>query len=79
LNVHGVDVVRQTEMRTSEPLIPEPSSVEVEIASEKLKIYKSPGIYQIPAQSIQTCQFCEEGRFATELELIYYCIYIQKG
>jgi hypothetical protein len=36
LNVHGIDDVRQTEMCTAKPLIPEPSS-EVAIAIEKLK------------------------------------------
>jgi hypothetical protein len=35
LNVHGVDDVRQTEILTTEPLVPEPSSSEVEIAIEK--------------------------------------------
>jgi hypothetical protein len=32
LNVHGVNVVRQTEVHTAEPLVPEPSFFEVEIA-----------------------------------------------
>jgi hypothetical protein len=48
-NVHGVNDVRQTEIHTAETLLPEPSSSEVEIATEKLKMYKSPGIDQIPA------------------------------
>jgi hypothetical protein len=34
----------ETEIHTAEPLVPEPSSSEVEIAIEKLKRYKSPGI-----------------------------------
>jgi hypothetical protein len=50
LNVHGVNDVWQTEIHTAEPLVPEPSSSEVEIAIEKLKRYKSPGIDQIPAE-----------------------------
>jgi hypothetical protein len=37
LNVHGVDDVRQTEIHTAEPLVPEPSTFEVEMAIEKLK------------------------------------------
>jgi hypothetical protein len=37
LNEYGVKDVRQTEIRTAEPLVPEPSSFEVEIAFEKLK------------------------------------------
>jgi hypothetical protein len=53
LNVHGVNDVRHTEIHTAKPLVPEPSSFEVEIAIEKLKRYKSPGIDQIPAELIQ--------------------------
>jgi hypothetical protein len=53
LNVHGVNDVRQTEIHTAEPLVPEPSSYEVEIAIEKLKRYKSPGTDKIPAELIQ--------------------------
>jgi hypothetical protein len=32
LNIHGFHVVRQMDMHTAEPLVPEPSLVEVEIA-----------------------------------------------
>jgi hypothetical protein len=39
-------------MHTAGPLIPEPSSFEVEITIEKLKRYKSPGIDQILAELI---------------------------
>jgi hypothetical protein len=39
LNVHGVHDVRKTDIHTAEPLIPEPSFVEVEIAIGKLKRY----------------------------------------
>jgi len=53
LNVHGVNDVRQTEIHTAEPLVPESSSFEVEIAIEKLKSYKSPGIDEILAELIQ--------------------------
>jgi hypothetical protein len=41
------------EMHTDEPLVPERSSFEVEIPVEKLNIYKSPGIDQIPTEVIQ--------------------------
>ena len=34
LNVHGVHDVRQTETHTAEPLVPEPSAFEVELAIE---------------------------------------------
>jgi hypothetical protein len=37
LNVHGVSDARQAELHTSEPLVPEPSVLEVELAIEKLK------------------------------------------
>jgi hypothetical protein len=52
LNVHGVGGVRQTEMHTAEPFVPDPSSSEVEVAIGKLKSYKSPGVDQIPAELI---------------------------
>jgi hypothetical protein len=53
LNEHGVNDVRQTEMHTAEPLVPEPNPFEIEIAIEKLERYKPPGIDQIPAELIQ--------------------------
>jgi len=37
LNVHGAKDVRQEEIHTAEPLVPEPSTFEVELAIEKLK------------------------------------------
>jgi hypothetical protein len=48
LNVHGVGDVRQTEIHTAEPIVPELSAFEDEMATEKLKRHKSPGIDQIP-------------------------------
>jgi hypothetical protein len=53
LNVHGVHDVRQIDIHTAEPLVPEPSLVEVEISIGKLKSYKSPGTDQIPAELIK--------------------------
>jgi hypothetical protein len=53
LNVHGVGDVRQTEMHTAEPLVPEPSASEIEVANWKLKRYKFQGVDQIPAGLIQ--------------------------
>ena len=55
-----LEIDRETE-RTSktlgdyarEPLVPEPSALEVELAIEKLKSHKSPGIDQIPAELIK--------------------------
>jgi len=37
LNVHGINNVRQTDIHTAEPLVPEPSAFEFEMAIEKLK------------------------------------------
>jgi len=53
MNVHGVNDVRQTGIHTAEPLVPDPSVFEVELAIEKLKSHKSPGINQIPAELIK--------------------------
>jgi hypothetical protein len=53
LNIHGVHNVRQMDVQTAEPLIPEPSLVKVEIAIGKLKSYKSLGADQIPAKLIK--------------------------
>jgi hypothetical protein len=52
-NVHGVSDVRQTEINTGQPLKPEQSTLEVELAIEKLKKHKSPGTDQIPAELIK--------------------------
>jgi hypothetical protein len=53
LNVHGVSDVRQAEIHTAERLVPEPSALEIELAIEKIKSYKLPGIDQIPAELIK--------------------------
>ena len=45
--------VGQTEIHTAEPLVPEPNAFQVEIAIEKLKRQKWPGIDQIPAELIK--------------------------
>ena len=37
LNVHGVNDLRQTEINTAEPIVPEPSAFEFDLAIEKLK------------------------------------------
>jgi hypothetical protein len=49
LNVHGVNVVRQKEMHTTEPLVVEPCAFEVELT----KSHKSPGIDKTPAELIK--------------------------
>jgi len=52
-NVHGVKDVGQVEIHTVEPLVPEPSASEVELAIDKLKSHKSPGIDQIQGELIK--------------------------
>jgi len=54
LNVHGFHDVRQTDIHTAEPLVTEPSLVEVEITIGKLKSYKSPGTDQISTELIKS-------------------------
>jgi hypothetical protein len=53
LNVQRVRGIRQTEIQTAEPFVPEPSSSEVEVTIGKLRRYKSPDADQIPAELIQ--------------------------
>jgi hypothetical protein len=53
LNVLGVNDVRQRETHTAEPLVLESSVSELEMATEKLKRYKSLGTDQIPAEFIK--------------------------
>jgi hypothetical protein len=47
-----IDDVRQAEIHTTGSLVPEPSVFEIELDIEKLKRHKSPGIDQIPTESI---------------------------
>jgi hypothetical protein len=53
LNVHGVNDVRQAEIHTAEPQMPEPSYSEIKMAIENLRSHKSPGIDQIPTELIK--------------------------
>ena len=53
LTVHGVNEIRQTKIHKAEPPVPDSSTFVVEIAIERLKRHKSPGISQIPAEVIQ--------------------------
>ena len=53
LNVHEDNDVREVEIHTVEPLVPEQSAFEVELAIGKLKNPKSPGIDKIPAELIK--------------------------
>jgi hypothetical protein len=51
--VHSISNVRHIEIHTTEPLLPDSSPFEVEIAIEKLKKFKLPGSDQIPAELVQ--------------------------
>ena len=51
--MHGVNDDGQAEIHTAEPRVPEPSAAEVELAIDKLKSHKSPGIDHIPAELIK--------------------------
>jgi hypothetical protein len=53
LNVQRVSDVRQVEIHTAEPLVPEHSPFEVEIAIAEMKKDKFPGTNQILAELIQ--------------------------
>jgi len=53
LNVHEDNDIRQAEIHTVEPLVPEPNAFEVDLAVGKLKNHKSPGTDQIPAELIK--------------------------
>jgi len=68
-NVHGVKDIRQVEIHTAEPLVPEPSPAEVELAIDKLKSHKSPGINQIPAELIKEGEEQSAWRFINLLLL----------
>ena len=52
-SVRGVIDVRKRELHTAEPLVPEPNALGCDLAVEKLKSHKSPGIDQIPAELIK--------------------------
>jgi hypothetical protein len=50
LKINMISDVRQVEIHTAEPLVPDRSSFEVVLAIAKLKTYKSTGSDQIPAE-----------------------------
>ena len=52
-SVHEVSDHRQTDLHTAEPLVPETSAFDVEMATEKLKRHNSPGIYKISTELIK--------------------------
>jgi len=50
LNVHGVNIVRQAELRITQRTVSEQCAFEVEMATGMLKRHRSPDINQIPAE-----------------------------
>jgi hypothetical protein len=83
--VHNVSDVRQIEVHTSEPLVPGPSHLEVEIAIAKLKKYTSPDRDQILAELIQArgeilpSEIHKLINSVWNKEGVYYCTSSQKG
>jgi hypothetical protein len=71
LSEQGTNDVRQTEIHTAEPLVPEPSAFEFELAIGKLKSHKSPVIDQTPAELIKA----GVERFAASF--IKFCFYLE--
>jgi hypothetical protein len=59
------------DIHTVEPLVPEPSLVEVETAIGKLKSYKSPGADNIPAELIKA----EGETLYTEIHRLICCVW----
>jgi hypothetical protein len=53
LNVHRVSDVRQIEIHTAEPLVPDRVPFDIEIVIAKLKRHKSSSSDQIPAEMIE--------------------------
>ena len=52
-NVHGVKDVGQVEIPTADPLVPEPSAFEFQLAIDKVKSHKLPGFDEIQAELIK--------------------------
>jgi hypothetical protein len=79
-------MIRQTEIHTAEPILPEPSAAEVEVAIRNLKSYKAPAPDQIPAELIQafwdTQSYyadLEQRGITSPVERVSCCTYSQKG
>jgi hypothetical protein len=55
LNVQGPGGIKQTEIHTAEPFVPEPTAAEVEVAIRKLKKYKA------PVERVNYCTYSQKG------------------
>jgi hypothetical protein len=71
LNVNGAGGVRQTEMHTARPFVPQPTVSEGEVAVGKLKRYKSPGVDRISAELIQAGGEILRSKIHKLIKLIY--------
>ena len=71
MDVHGVNDVRQMEIHKAEPLVPEPSAFEVELATEKIKSHKSPGVDQILAEMINLYRTAFNFVFVSTVQCLY--------
>jgi hypothetical protein len=71
IELHGVNDIRQAEIQTSELLVSEPSVSEFELAIEKLKTHKSPGVDQIPAELIKA----GDRSFSSEIHVLIISIW----
>ena len=63
----GVKDIRQAEIHTAEPLVSEPSADGVELAIDKLKSHKSPGI----DQRIKILFSCHELHYITYMNKVF--------
>jgi hypothetical protein len=70
LNVCEAGGIRQNEMLTAEPFVPEPSASETKFATGKMKSYKSLDVNQIPAEMFQA----GEETLLTEIHKIFNLI-----
>jgi hypothetical protein len=70
-SVHGFSDVRQTGIHTAELLVLEKRAFEFEMAIEKIKRHKSPGIDQILAELIKAV----DRTIRSEIHKLINCIY----
>ena len=53
LDLHGVNDIKHTDIHTAEPIVPDSSAYDFELAIGKLKSHRPPGIDQIRAELIK--------------------------
>lgn len=68
--MHGVNVVKKTEIHIAEPLVHEPRAYEVVTATELSQRCKSPNTDQITAELIQARGLRSKNLFCLELEIL---------